>query len=57
MLSLTRKPGQSIVIGHDIIVRVTAVQGRQVRLAIEAPRHIPVHREEIQRRIEKEAAR
>ncbi len=57
MLSLTRRPGESIVIGNNITVRVTAVHGNQVRLAIEAPRHIPVHREEIQRRIEKEAAR
>jgi len=57
MLVLTRKPGESIVIGHDITVRVTAVHGNQVRLAIEAPRHTPVHREEIQRRIARDNAR
>lgn len=47
MLILTRKPGQAIRIGDDLIIRVKAVRGRQVRLGIEAPREVPVYREEI----------
>lgn len=47
MLILTRKPRESIIIGDDIKITVTEVNGRQVRLAIHAPRHIRVDREEI----------
>lgn len=47
MLVLTRKPGQSIVIGEEIIVTVLEVRGDQVRLGVQAPRELSVHREEI----------
>lgn len=57
MLTLTRKVNEDIRIGDDVVVRVLEVRGVQVRIGIEAPRHIPVHREEVWRRIkEKEKA-
>ena len=51
MLNLTRYPGQSIVIGDNITVTVTQVRGRQVCLGIEAPKDVPVHRDEVAERI------
>jgi carbon storage regulator len=51
MLVLSRKPGESIRIGDDITVTVSSIHGGKARLAIEAPREIPVHREEIARLI------
>ena len=54
MLILARYTRQSIEIGSDIIVIVLAVEGTQVRLGIKAPKHIPVHREEVARRIRAE---
>ena len=54
MLVLTRKPGARIRIGEDISIRVIGVQRRQVRFAIDAPREIPVHREEVYELIQKE---
>ena len=53
MLLLSRKPGQGIRIGSDIIITVKEVRGRQVRLGIEAPGEVPVYREEIYRAIQK----
>ena len=47
MLILTRKSGESINIGSDIVVRVLEIKGNQARIGIQAPRHITVHREEI----------
>jgi carbon storage regulator len=47
VLVLTRRAGQSIVIGHDITVTVLDVRGDQVRLGINAPRTVDVHREEV----------
>lgn len=47
MLVLTRRPNQSVVIGGTVVVRVLQVQRDQVRLGIEAPREIQVHREEV----------
>jgi carbon storage regulator len=47
MLVLSRKLNESIVINHDIVVTVLAVQGGRVRLGIEAPLEIPVHRQEV----------
>ncbi|MBR56526.1 MAG: carbon storage regulator [Myxococcales bacterium] len=52
MLLLSRKPGQGIRIGSDIIITVKEVRGRQVRLGIEAPGEVPVYREEIYRAIQ-----
>ena len=54
MLILTRRQAESFMIGDDITVAVLAVNGSQVRLGIKAPRAVPVHREEIFRRIEAE---
>ena len=54
MLILTRKLGEAITIGDDIMVSVLGVRGRQVRLGIEAPMKVEVHREEIYVRIQKE---
>ena len=47
MLVLSRKPNESIVINDDIVVTVLGVQGNRVRLGIEAPGEIPVHRQEV----------
>lgn len=44
MLILTRKPAEEIYIGPDIIITVIEVKGKQVRLGIEAPREIQIHR-------------
>lgn len=57
MLVLTRRIGESIRIGDDIVIRVIEVQRGQVRLAIEAPRQIPVHREEIYEQVQEENQR
>lgn len=54
MLVLTRKVGQSIMIGHDIEVTVLAGDGAKVRLGIQAPRAVPVHRTEIYDQIQAE---
>jgi carbon storage regulator len=59
MLVLTRRPGEWIAIGDDVIVRVLGVKGDQVQIGIEAPREVAVHRGEIRTQIlaENEAAR
>lgn len=54
MLVLTRKPGESIVIDNDIIVTVVEVRGGQVRIGIQAPRHVQVHREEVFEQVRQE---
>ena len=54
MLVLSRKKNESIVIGGCITVTVVDIRGDKVRLGIDAPRDIPVHREEIAKAIEKE---
>lgn len=56
MLILTRKTGQSIVIADDVVVTVIESSGDQVRLGVDAPRHISVHREEIYTQISSENA-
>jgi carbon storage regulator len=55
MLILTRKPGETIRINDDISITVLGVSGQQVRLGIEAPKEVAVHREEIYQRIQAEA--
>jgi len=47
MLVLSRREGESIVIGNDIVITVVEVKGGQVRVGIKAPRDVQVHREEI----------
>jgi carbon storage regulator len=54
MLVLTRRTGESIVIGDQIVVTVLEVRSDQVRIGIEAPRSVQVHREEVVRRVEGE---
>ena len=54
MLILTRRVGETIVIGDDVTVTVLGVKGNQVRLGVNAPRDLPVHREEIYERIQQE---
>jgi carbon storage regulator len=57
MLVLTRKPGQSIMIGDGVEVQVLSVAGEKVRLGITAPRDVSIFRNEVYDRIEREAAR
>lgn len=56
MLILTRRIGENLRIGDDVVVTVLGVKGNQVRLGVEAPKSIPVHREEIFERIKRERA-
>ena len=57
MLILTRRVGETVMIGDDITVTVLGVKGNQVRVGVNAPRNIAVHREEIFERIKREEAR
>jgi len=54
MLILTRRITESIVIGDDVKVTILGVRGNQVRLGIDAPKSVSVHREEIYERIRRE---
>ena len=54
MLILTRRVGESVKINEDITVTVLGIKGNQVRIGVDAPRHVSVHREEIYQRIKKE---
>ncbi|WP_445509072.1 carbon storage regulator CsrA [Rossellomorea marisflavi] len=47
MLVLTRKTGESIQIGDNIEIKVISIQGDQIKLGIEAPKHIDIHRKEV----------
>ena len=51
MLILTRKVGESVLIGDDISITVLSVRGNQVKLGVQAPKEVSVHREEIYQRI------
>ena len=51
MLILTRRPGETLRIGDNVTVSLLEVKGNQVRLGINAPKEVPVHREEIYKKI------
>lgn len=54
MLILTRRVGESLMIGDEVNVTVLGVRGNQVRIGVNAPKDVAVHREEIYDRIQKE---
>ncbi len=54
MLILTRRVGETLMIGDDVTITVLGVKGNQVRIGINAPKDVPVHREEIYERIKNE---
>jgi carbon storage regulator len=53
VLVLTRRPGESVMIGDDVVITVLDVRGDVVRLGINAPRSVQVHREEVYRELQK----
>jgi carbon storage regulator len=57
MLVLSRHRDESIIIGDDIVVTVVDIRGDKVRLGIQAPTHVPVHRQEIYEAIQREKSR
>ena len=54
MLILTRRVGETVMIGNDVTVTVLGVKGNQVRVGVNAPKDVAVHREEIYERIKRE---
>ena len=56
MLILTRRIGETLMIGDDVTITVLNMNGNQIKIGIEAPRYVPVHREEIYLRIQNERA-
>ncbi len=56
MLVLSRKQDEKIIIGDSISLMVISIQGDKVRLGIEAPKHVSIHREEVYQAIQRERA-
>lgn len=54
MLVLTRKPNQSIQIGDDIEIKILAIEGDQIKIGIEAPKRVEIHRKEVYLAIQEE---
>jgi carbon storage regulator len=54
MLILTRRVGETLMVGDDVTITVLGVKGNQVRIGVNAPKDVAVHREEIYQRIQKE---
>ena len=54
MLILTRRVGETLMVGDNVTVTVLGVKGNQVRIGVNAPKDVPVHREEIYQRIQRE---
>lgn len=54
MLILTRRVGETVMIGDDVTITVLGVKGNQVRIGVNAPKEVAVHREEIYERIKRE---
>jgi carbon storage regulator len=57
VLILTRRIGETLMIGHEVSVTVLDIQGHQVRIGVNAPKDVPVHREEVYQRVQAEKAR
>jgi carbon storage regulator len=57
MLILTRRVGEKLIIGDDVTITIMSIKGNQIRIGIDAPREIEIHREEVYERILEERIR